>query len=146
MNGHDFETRMRALTSSLSRRTALRGLWGGALLALLRLDEAGAKTKRRRKRGNKRCKCPAGSGKICQGKGKTCVCPAGQEESGGVCGAPPTCGRWPEPCATGTDCCAQACLPALNFCALSEAGEPCYSADDCYEPNSVCRGFVCVSP
>ena len=147
-DSRDFAVRIGALGRSPSRRTMLRGLWGGSLLALRRLDEAGAKKKgkRKRKRGNKRCTCPAGSGKVCQGKDKACVCPAGEEESGGVCGTPPACGRWQEPCTTGAECCAQTCLPLLDYCAVSEAGETCYTADDCYEPNSICRGFVCVSP
>jgi hypothetical protein len=145
MNSIDFDRVIHTLSASPSRRAAVRGLVAGSLIALMGLNNAEAKKrKRKRKRRKKHCTCPAGSGKICQGG--TCVCPVGQEDSGGVCGVPPTCGGWMDFCIGPLTCCSLTCDVGFLQCAKSEDGAPCHSTDDCAEPGSVCRGFVCVGP
>jgi hypothetical protein len=93
--------------------------------------------------------CPSGSGEICEDG--ACVCPSGQEDSGGVCGTPPTCQGSSVGCSPpgpSQTCCGGECLlmAGMGVCVSSANGEPCHTTDDCSNPQSICRGFVCVNP
>jgi hypothetical protein len=162
-----FDALVRLLTVAVSRRTALALTLGGALGLSLGPADAEAKRKKRSKKKKKcknfsvcqtcrkgKCKSkPTGAdcraGHVCQDE--TCVCPPGEEDSGGVCGDPPTCAGNGEPClppGTNEDCCGGVCLSVsmeAAFCVISEDGEPCHTSADCANP-IVCRGFVCVAP
>ena len=85
--------------------------------------------------------CGSG-GKVCQSG--ACGCPAGQQDSGGVCATEPTCGGLAARCtAAANTCCSNYCDSLITrTCNYSEAGEPCHQTVDCFTGS--CVGFVCL--
>jgi hypothetical protein len=84
--------------------------------------------------------CPAGSGQTCQGG--ACTCLPGQEDSGGVCGTPPTCLGFFRFCNFSSDCCSNLCTGINTTCYCSDVGEACAADTDCCS-GTTCRGFAC---
>lgn len=151
MDADRFETLLRTLHGTPTRRLTLRSLAVLGLATFLGHQESEAKTNKGRKgKGNKKGKgktppcvgncsgkscgddgcggscgtCPVD--KICQGV--TCVCPPGQQDSGGVCATEPICGGSLF-CAAPSECCSASCLGGV--CVRSSAGLPCQVTNDC---------------
>jgi hypothetical protein len=87
--------------------------------------------------------CPAHSGRICPSG--TCVCPPGQEDSGGTCGLRPTCRpSGSAPC--DATCCSSTTCTGQTRCSTVFDGGPCHSREDCYNISNHCVGFTCCQP
>jgi hypothetical protein len=98
------------------------------------------------------------AGQSCNPEG-ACVCPIGQEPSGGVCAPRPTCVDAGDLCVhpTSNNCCGGICACAngvdnggfcnslIGQCAKSGTGEPCLADSSCMG-TSTCVGFVCGVP
>ncbi len=113
MDADRFDTMIRALAHSSSRRTLLGFGSAGGLGPLLGRLDAGAKRKKRKKKKHKepcRATCVEGG--------------CGSDGCGGSCGdcrAPLTCQSGVCACPDGTEACGGECLP---FCPASTPGRP----------------------
>ncbi len=137
MDGSQFDSLLRRLSATRSRRGALIGLLTGSL-GLLGLTETEAK--HRKKKHKKK-----GGGSLpvsCIGQPDFTNCGGGGQCSGGVCAAPPNCGVAPDGCASALDCCGNVCDPLGRTCPLSDPGNPCRDARSC-SGGATCVGFVC---
>ena len=67
----------------------------------------------------------------------------------GTCNPRPTCVTHHFPCTTHAECCGGRCFPSgskqtTNYdCGTSEAGQPCYTSDDCIYLGNSCVGYRC---
>ena len=166
MDDHRFD----ALTRFFSTPGTRRGVIGGFLIgSLSRLGLAETEAKRKKKHKKKsRQQTPSApppitctpncTGRTCGDDGclgscgtcnnghtcqsGTCACPAGQQDSGGVCGTNPACYGFNLPCAVDSTCCSGSC--AAIACAKSSVGQPCHVTNDCAAPLT-CRGFLCTA-
>jgi hypothetical protein len=136
MDGSQFDTLLRGLTTVRSRRGALLGLLGGAV-GLLGLTEAKARHHK------KKHKKPGRSLPVdCAVQPDFTNCGGGQQCSGGVCATPPNCGVHPDRCDSALDCCGNVCDQAQGVCPLSDPDNPCRDARSCSD-GAACIGFVC---
>jgi hypothetical protein len=167
MESQPFDNLTRTLARGLPRRAFLGVLAGGLPGAWVVAMPVAAKRKRRRKKkkraenqcalGTRPCDdqcipeanccldadCPPGTNQTCQGG--TCACRPGQQDSGGVCGTPPICTAFFQPCAVDADCCSDFCtfLGASFVCGCCGGqGSPCHSSIECI-PGMTCAGFIC---
>ena len=130
MDTKRFESWVRARSVALSRRGAVVGLLAGTL-SLSGLATTEAKKHKKKKKT-----------KDCAGQPDFTNCGGGRQCSGGVCATPPNCGVYPAGCASGLDCCGNACDPAAGVCPASAPGNPCRDAGSCSD-GATCVGFVC---
>ena len=171
MSGKRFDTLLRSLASTPSRRRLVRLLAGSALGSLLTLGTVATEAKKGKKgKKGKVTICHKGqtirvSRSALKGHKKhgdtigacpppfTCgghdddgkPCGSGQQCSGGVCGTPPGCLRKDAICTVGGQpaCCSRAgCSAQSATCATGgQAGDPCVFNIDCLSEN--CVGFLC---
>jgi hypothetical protein len=135
LDGSQFDTLLRGLTTAKSRRGAVLGLVGGAI-GLLRLTESEAKHKKKHKKKKSRGSPPAppptsppspppptGCQRQCQGKS------CGDDGCGGSCG----------PCVGATtQCCNGACVDlATDPANCGLCGQACPSGE-CYRGSCTC--------
>src|SRR5262245_30741817 len=121
MDTERFDSWVRTLATTRTRRGALLGLLGGGVgLAGVAVVEAKGHKKKHKKHGG-------GSAPVvsCVGQPDLTPCGGGQQCSGGVCATPPNCGVAPDGCASPLDCCGNVCDPAVRTCPLSDPGNPC---------------------
>lgn len=85
--------------------------------------------------------CTGGPAQDCTGQPDLTDCGGGRQCSGGVCATAPTCGTFPDQCASALDCCGNVC-DANEFCLLSAPGNPCRTTESCSD-GATCVGFVC---
>lgn len=159
MDGERFDTLARILSRSRSRR-GIVGLWLGGTLGILGHIPTVAKKRKKKKKKKATPICvPNCTGKLCGdngcggscgdcsgGKscdGVSCVCPADQLDSGGVCAVPPGCLGQGALCNNSDLCCSAFCA-GLLACTGSTAGQRCNVTSDC-QSGLRCVGFVCTA-
>ncbi len=131
MDDHRFDSVVKAIASSASRRGILGGGAAILLAGTITSDDALAKKKKHKHKHKKKNGCANGKQK-CHGKciSKSKCCKDKDCKNGGVCqGGACTCG-------TGTRLCGTVCIPAANCC----------DSTDCVGANAgTCDSGTCVA-
>jgi hypothetical protein len=139
MDGSQFDTLLRGLTSARSRRGALVGLLGGAL-GLFGLTQSEAKHKHKKHKKKGKVSPPPSPLPTCSDGIKN------GSETGVDCGGP-DCPRCPtgQGCASRSDCASAVCT--AGTCGTCTPGEFCTATQECFcvGPNAGVASPVCVT-
>ncbi len=155
MDSTRFDDLTTRLAASLSRRRGLSAATALGLGALLSLDDAGAKKRKKtcppcKKRKKGKCKANQPDNTICNGgvcvSGQCLPCPASQRLCNGICIASNRCCETSD-CPLNGNGRAQICTDGTCHCVADNQPAPggsCAGVQFCC--NSVCKTGVCGSP